>query len=349
MRPGEFEDPVRQVSVLVLAGQAGGRLPVRADAIHHVDCGGLLGFERDAVADCDDRIQDRAIGSRKGGVLAHRLRGHNALFPADKTHAVGFVGYLSGHSAAHGHQVEHPRRVLVDRTGAARAYDRTARSDDLGLDEQVAERRVRRIRQWCGEHDLRVARDVDLATGPRTIGDSHPAQFNVVFRGDDNLGMGLVFEIAAPELCPSLRKDRLIGLCRIERRLMRIRPERAAREVADVAESAPVVACCVLAPTRHREIFPAAVAATGIGHQNVIAAIGQELHFGGRGVPGIEGADRHRRVVFLGAQGGDISAVRLCTAGLRHPLLQQQGGCPEDRNRHEAPLHRPIEQHVGER
>ncbi len=71
--------------------------------------------------------------------------------------------------AVHGHQVKHPRHLLVLRTRTASAEDCVPTPEDLGLHEQVAECGVQRIGSRGRENHLGVARDVDrprrIATG----------------------------------------------------------------------------------------------------------------------------------------------------------------------------------------
>ena len=52
----------------------------------------------------------------------------------------------------HGHQVKHPRCLLVLRAGPPRAEDGPALIDDLGLDKKVAECGVQRV---CHVHQYK--------------------------------------------------------------------------------------------------------------------------------------------------------------------------------------------------
>jgi len=56
-----------------------------------------------------------------------------------------------------GHQVQHPRRLLVCRARPSCTQDRPVGVDDFGLDKQVRERTVRGVGGELREHDLGVA------------------------------------------------------------------------------------------------------------------------------------------------------------------------------------------------
>jgi hypothetical protein len=135
----------------------------------------------------------------------------------------------------HRHQVQHPRRLFVERARPARAQDGAPLAQDLGLHEEIAEGRMQRIGRRRCDHHFGVTGDLDGAALPRAIGDAHPAQFDVVLRRDDDLGMGLESParrcdgIAAAELGAALGEDRLVALGPLARRLMAGRPEGAAR------------------------------------------------------------------------------------------------------------------------
>ena len=92
---------------------------------------------------------------------AHRLRIGDRVPAADEPHAVGLIGDFSDVRPVHGHQVKHPRRLLVEGAGPAGAEDRLPLADDLGLNKEIAERRMQRVRGRRCENDFRVTRDLD--------------------------------------------------------------------------------------------------------------------------------------------------------------------------------------------
>jgi hypothetical protein len=119
-----------------------------------------------------------------------------------------------------GHQVKHPGGVLAERARPASAEDRPLLADDLGLNKEIAERRMQRVRDRRGENDFRVTRDVNRSTRPGAVGDGDPAQLDVVFRRDGNLRMRVECVIEATELRLPLRENRFVFLRPFERRLV---------------------------------------------------------------------------------------------------------------------------------
>ena len=97
-------------------------------------------------------------------------------------------------------------------------------------------------------------------------------------------------------------------------------------------------------------IFPAAVAAAGVRDHHVVSAVGQQLHFRHRRVRAGEDAHRRfrdRRQSYRKSE--SLGGVGIERRGLGHPLLEQQRGRLEQRIRLESPLHRPIQQQIGQR
>ena len=171
-------------------------------------------------------------------------------------------------------QVKHPWRILGLRTGSSRTQDCLPRGDDFGLHEQVAERRVRCIGGVRREHHLRIAGDFNGATGASAVIDVYAPHLDRIFGRRNDFSVRIVIKVAASKFSPAFREDGLVRVCLPERWLMRIGPEYPAGSVADITEGAPIIAGRVLAPSRYGEVLPAAVAAAGIGHHQVVMAIG---------------------------------------------------------------------------
>ena len=55
--------------------------------------------------------------------------------------------------------MKHPRRVLVEGARPASAENGLPFTNDLGLNKEIAERRMQRVRRRRGEHDLGITRD----------------------------------------------------------------------------------------------------------------------------------------------------------------------------------------------
>ena len=169
--------------------------------------------------------------------------------------------------------MKHPRRRLVGRAGPAGAEDRLQPANDLGLDEEVPERRMQRV---CGrrcKNHFRVTRDFNRPACPGAIDDADPAHLGVVLGRNGDFRVRVEFVVAAAELHPRLRENRLVLLRLLERRLVSGGPELPACRIADVAERAPVVAGAVFTPARHRDVLPAAVTAARIRDHHVVSAV----------------------------------------------------------------------------
>ncbi|TPW00718.1 MAG: Uncharacterized protein FD124_3953, partial [Alphaproteobacteria bacterium] len=168
--------------------------------------------------------------------------------------------------------------------------------------------------------------------------------------------------VATAKLGTPLGENRLVTQGAPERRLVRGGPESAVRRAglggfrhgtsryfADVAEGAPVVAGRVFAPARHGKFLPAAVAAARIGHHHVIAAVRQQLHFRDRRIGAAEYPDRRFLGNRHGAHFGQFRRMRKERRGLGNALLEQQHDGLEQAIGLEAPLHRAVEQQIGQR
>ena len=178
------------------------------------------------------------------------------------------------------------------------------------------------------ENHLGVTRRVDRLARPRAVGDADPAQLDILFRRNSDLGMRFEAVVAAAKLRPALREDRLEAVRPLERRLICSRPELTAGHVADVAEGPPVVAGRVFPPARDSEVLPAAVAAAGVGQHDVVPAVRQQLHLRCRGVGAVEHA--HRQLLTAGgpADGGQLRSMYQVRGRLRDALLEQQDAWP---------------------
>ena len=281
--PRQVEYAIGEAAVLILFDQAEHRVARIGHSAHDIDRRRVAGIDRDLLANRRDRIEHRSGRARQRAAAQQRARRGQRAAASDKAHAVGFERRRAG-VAMHRHQLERYRRVLVARARPARAQNRGAPLDDLGLHEQVAERGVQRVGCRRRQHHFGIARDFYRAARAAAVGDAHAAQLDVVLGRNDDLGMRLDIEIAPAKLGAAFGEDRLVVLGGAQRGLVRDRPELAARNVAQVTEHSPVVACRVFAPARDREVFPAAAAAARVGHHHVVAAVGQQMHFGHRRV-----------------------------------------------------------------
>ena len=139
---------------------------------------------------------------------------------ADEPQAVGLIRDFSDVRAVHGHQMKHPGGVLALGARPARAENRPLPAENLGLNKEIAERRMQRIRGRRGEDDLRITRDVNGSAFPGTVDDGDAAQLDVILGRNGNFRMRVEVVVAATELRFRLREDRFIRIRLFERRLI---------------------------------------------------------------------------------------------------------------------------------
>ena len=220
--------------------------------------------EHDLPADRDDGVEHRtfAVGERPRHDECVRAR--ERATATNETCAIGFERQLGRFCPGHRHQVHEPAGSLVLAARATRAQHGALRPYDLGLHEQLAECRVQGVCDGGRQCDLYIARDLDRARFAGVVDQPDPAQFDVVFGRDRDLGARLdqlpVDAVAAVKLGAPLGENGFVRFRLASRRLRRVRPERAGLDVAQVAEAPPVIARRVFLPARQRDVLPAAVA-----------------------------------------------------------------------------------------
>ena len=193
MRPCKIENAIGEMAVLVFRDQRERTVARRGNAVHDVDDHRLVRLDRHPLANRDDRIEHRSLAVGQWIVVAQRDRCSGTAAAADEARSIGLERRVGVGDAMRDHQVEHRRRRLVGCARPSRAQDRAARADDLGLDEEVGERTMRRIGRGRREDDFGVARHLDRALRPAAIADVHPSELDVVFGRDDDLRMRVVF------------------------------------------------------------------------------------------------------------------------------------------------------------
>ncbi len=244
--------------------------------------------------------------------------------------------------------VHRPQRRLFGRAGPTAAQERRPLREVLRLDEELPEGGMGQVVRRRGEDDLRVARDLDLAGTVAVVRDRQPPHLDVVLGGDRDVEERRDAVVAAAEarLLGEERHQVVLGLS--SHRVVGRRPHPAAAHVPQIDELASRVARGVLAVARDHAVPPEAGAPAGVRHDRGVAAVRQELGVWPQRVrrsEATQGQDgrRARRARLLDRTGlGDG-----CLA--RDPLLQQQLGGLHARVGVEAPHHRVVEQHVGER
>src|SRR5258708_38891224 len=111
---------------------------------------------------------------------------------------------------------------------------------------------------------------------------SDSAHFHVVFRRNADFRVDFQVASVLTKLGLSFRKDRLVIFGRLHSRLISGRPEFSGRNIAQINEGSPAIACGVLAPTRDRQVTPAAVSASRGNDPKVVAAVWDKSNFGPR-------------------------------------------------------------------
>ncbi len=330
MRPRELEHAFGQPAVAILLDQRQAVGALVADADDQVHEHGLVRLQRDRAAAGRHRVEHRALGVGQRLAAEHRRGTLQVAAAADEAGAVGLVRHRRHVAVAarrvYRHQVEHPRRRILLRARPAIGQQGGQAVDDLGLHEQLAERRMLHVGRGRHQHHLAVAGDLDRARASRGVLDADAAQLDRVLGRDGDLGVGVDAGIAAAELGAAFGEDRLVVGGLAPGGLERRRPVLAGVHVAQVGEAAPFVARRVLAPARDGHVLVAAVAAAGLRHHHVVAAVGQQLHFG-RGRQRV-GEQAQRR---LGG-GRHRAWRRRLHRGLRH-------------NRHHVLGHAFVQQH----
>ena len=127
------------------------------------------------------------------------------------------------------------------------------------------------------EHNLGVARDLDLPRPVAAIGDRQPANLHVVFRGHDDLELRFEVAVASPEGRFLEFEDGLVLVGLAADRLVGRRPDLTRPRIAEVDEVRARVRRAVVAPTRDREAPPAARAAAGVRERGRVSAVRQEM------------------------------------------------------------------------
>ncbi len=260
------------------------------------------------------------------------------------------VSHSSGtlRAALQAQDVHGPERRLVGRARPTAAQERRSLREVLRLDEQLSEGGVGQVVRRRGEHDLGVARDLDLAGAVAVVRHRQPPHLDVVLGRDRDVEERRDAVVAAAER-RLLGEERHQVVLRLRpRRVVGRGPHRPAAHVPEVDELASRIAGRVLAVAGDDAASAEAGAAAGVRHDRGVAAVRQEL--------GVRPQRVRRAEATQGLRGRRAGrACLLDRAGLgdrgraRHPLLQQQLRGLHARIGVEALHHRVAEQDVGER
>src|SRR6185312_6908061 len=137
-------------------------------------------------------------------------------------------------------------------------------ADPFGLNEEVAKCGMLSVRVERLQHDLGVARELELARDGGPVGDRHPPDFRGVVGRYHDLHPRVDVAIPAVELDTITGKRDVIRISVDGHRLMGCAPYTPTRHVLDVYPLAVVVTRRVAAPPCHHDIAVTTVTAAGV-------------------------------------------------------------------------------------
>jgi len=185
---GQRERPGGGGEVVILAGQCLDRRPVGCHARGVTQTRRAAGWQPDALAQADNRIQHNARGARQRASV-ERLRIVRRAAAAQEPCAIGFPLQRPLRTAFETQGVKRPGLGVARITAAPVAHERAAVRVVLGLDEEFAKGRVRMVVLRGGQHDLRITGDVDLPHAIAVVTHGEAPHFHVVFGRDRDLQM----------------------------------------------------------------------------------------------------------------------------------------------------------------
>ena len=355
--PGQLEGPGRRVRLVVLVGQGEGLLARDGHRGREGDDGRPSRLQPDPQAQAEDRVEHRAgrARERRAGVEGRRIGGGPAA--AEEAGAVGLVLDLAlergpGRREVHGRDVDGPDRLLVGRSGPAPAEQGVEAGHPLGLQEELPEGRVGQVGRGGGRGRPRRSWSAPAgAAGSRGWSAS---------RGGPRRGAPARRPPPAGSRCPRRGAGR--SPCRPRRRPRSRRPAgrsaggRRTRSGRPRGRGGrqnwpPRSRGGVLAPAGHVQAAAGAPARPGVGQQDVILRVGQQVGArrgrGRRGQPPVQlrGLGRPRRSTRGPGSTSDGSTIG---ASRGHALLQQELDGPDHRLGVEPAGHRVVEQGVGQ-
>ncbi|MCY1390258.1 hypothetical protein D9M71_50740 [compost metagenome] len=258
--PGQGLGTLEGIALVVLVDQreqfvprTGHQRPERG--AHH-----LAGRYPHALAQAEDRVEYRALAVRQRAVLGNRQRVAQPTAPAEEARAVGFELRGGDHLALDHREVRDPDRRFLRRTRTAGGDQRAELGQPLGLHEQLGEGRVRIVGGRRREHQFGIGGEFDIAGAASVVGQGDLAYLAIVLAGDQHFETGGQRVLALQELGVMFLEEHFAAGHFRAARLQRRRPHRPALGIAQEDEAAPVVTRRVLAPARHGDVAPAAVA-----------------------------------------------------------------------------------------
>ena len=246
-----------------------------------------------AAAQGEDRIEHGADRVGERPAVDHRDRRSDAVAAAEEAGPVGLHLRLPHGLAIDDGEMRGPDFRLARRAPPPRRQDGARRRRDTRSRRTASKKAgCATSAAWRRQHELGIGGDVDLARAVAGIGDRDAADLGIVLGRDEHLQRRRERSVAPGELGAILVEGDIVGVGLGAARLEAGRPDVAAADVAQEDVGAPVVAGGVLAPARHGQAAPAAVTGAGGRQHHRVAAVGQQMGGGRRGVRGGRAAGR---------------------------------------------------------
>ena len=212
-----------------------------------------------------------------GRPSSHGDRPVAVVATAEEPGPVGFHFRLPHRLAVNDGQMRGPNLLLGRRPPPPCCQDGAEIGEILGFDEQLHEGRMRDIVGLRCQHQFGIGRHVDLACPVAGIGNRNAADLGVALARNQHLQHGGQRSVVPGDFGAILIEHDFIAVGLGAAGLESGGPYIAAVHIAQVDVGAPVVARGILAPPRHRDASPAAVAGTGGGQHHRVLAVRQQV------------------------------------------------------------------------
>ncbi len=346
VREGEREGPRGGGRIVVALREREGRLAARGHPGGEREPHHAPRREAHALAQAHDGVEQHAGGAGERAPV-ERLGVLRAAAPAEEVAAVALPLHRTLRPALLADDVHREELGVLRGARPAPTEQRVALGHVLRLDEELAEGGVGEVVGVRREHDLGVARDLELPRALAVVRHLQPAHLDVVLGrdGDVELRSDLVVGPLEGRLLHGEGDQVVRGFP--GGRVVRRGPDPTAADVAQVEELAPGVAGRVLAKAGDGAPAAEARAAARVGDHGGVAAVREKLRVRKLGVRRAEAAVRRRRHrrrearLLVGARPDERGVAR-------HALLQEQLRRLDARIGVEALHHAVAGQRVGD-
>ena len=270
--PGEFEGAAAHVDVAVFEDEAHQIFARCSGNRNERDLYLLPWFERNPPAHYEDGIEDEA-----SGLVERQERIAPGATAAETLRAIGFVLERRFAFGTLNHQLRNPNGGVVRGSRSAPGNEGVQFRPRFGLNKHLAEGWVGTIGAMGREAQFGGAGQGNVSQLRALIHEGDAANLHIVFRRYRYLHQTFDPHLAAAEFSVVGAKScGVAGVFHAEW-LMRHGPKRVAGVFGKINESSPVVTSGVGTPAGDVEVSPAAIAGTGVGDHERVAAIAQQL------------------------------------------------------------------------